>query len=82
MIMSLMKGSQIPATNTKHGNFSKLVQNHKNQQQKIRNQINARVETISGKIVQEYLDRKPYNATSITGFARFPKAEAISKLQE
>jgi predicted metalloendopeptidase len=80
MVMSLVKGSEIPATKTKYGNFSKLVQDHKNRQQKIRNQINAKVENVVGEIVQEYLNRKPHNATATTGFAQFPTTDAIKQL--
>lgn len=76
MVMALVKGSEIPASNTKHGNFSKLVQEQKNRQQKILNQINAKVEEVTGEIVQEYLDRKPHHST-IGGFAKFPTAEAV-----
>ncbi|KAL7049117.1 hypothetical protein ACKWTF_003606 [Chironomus riparius] len=79
MIMSLVKGSEIPATNAKYGNFTKIVQDHKNRQQKIINQINAKVEHVAGEIVQEYLDRKPYNAVNSTGFAKFPKNDAIKE---
>jgi len=81
MIMSLVKSSEIPTTKTKYGNFTKIVQDHKNRQQKIRNQINAKVEHVVGEIVQEYLDRKPYNAVSTTGFAKFPKGDAIKDFQ-
>lgn len=76
MVMALVKGSEIPASNTKHGNFSKLVQDQKNRQQKILNQINAKVEEVTGEIVQEYLDRKPYHSTT-GGFAKFPTVEAV-----
>lgn len=79
MVMSLVKGSEIPSSKTKYGNFSKLVDDHKNRQQKIRNQINAKVESVVGEIVQEYLDRKPYYSTS--GFARFPTKDAVKQLQ-
>jgi hypothetical protein len=70
----------MPVTNTKHGSFSKSVQDHKNQQQKVRNQINQRIEELSGEIVQEYLDRRPYNST-VGGFAKFPTPEAVKQLQ-
>jgi predicted metalloendopeptidase len=79
--MSLVKGSEIPATKTKYGNFSKLVQDHKNRQLRIRNQINAKVEMVVGEIMQEYLDRKPFNATLSGDFAKFPKADAIKQFQ-
>ena len=78
MVMALVKGSEIPASNTKHGNFSKLVQEQKNRQQKILNQINAKVEEVSGEIVQEYLDRKPFHST-IGGFAKFPNSQAVKE---
>ncbi|KAG5677570.1 hypothetical protein PVAND_007319 [Polypedilum vanderplanki] len=81
MVMSLVKGSEIPTTKTKHGNFTKLVQDHKNRQQKIRNHINAKVEMVAGEIMQEYLDRKPFNATLSGDFKTFPKAEAIKQFQ-
>lgn len=81
MVMSLVKSSEIPASKTRYGNFTKIVQDHKNRQQKIRNLINAKVEHVAGEIVQEYLERKPYNAVSTTGFAKFPKVEAIKEIQ-
>lgn len=77
--MSLVKGSEIPSTKNKYGSFTKLVQDHKNRQQKIRDQINAKVESVVGEIVQEYLDRKPHNSTS--GFAKFPTTEAVKQFQ-
>lgn len=80
MVMSLVKGSEIPASNTKHGNFSKLVQDQKNRQQKILNQINAKVEEVTGQIIQEYLNRKPYHST-VGGFMKFPTPEAVRQLE-
>lgn len=80
MVMSLVKGSGVPATNTKHGNFSKLVQDQKNRQQKILSQINAKVEEVTGQIVQEYLERKPYHST-VGGFTKFPTPEAVRQQQ-
>jgi hypothetical protein len=81
MVMSLVKDSEIPATKTKYGNLSKLVQHHKNRQLRIRNQINAKVEVAVGKIMQEYLDRKPFNATLAEDLAKFPRADAIKQFQ-
>lgn len=80
MVMSLVKGSEIPASNTKHGNFTKLVQDQKNRQQKILNQINAKVEEVTGQIVQEYLERKPHYST-IGGFTKFPTVEGVRQQQ-
>jgi hypothetical protein len=81
MVMSLVKGSKIPATKTKYGIFSKLVQDHKNCQPRIRNQINAKVEMVVGEIMQECLDRKTFNATTPGDYTKFPKADAIKQLQ-
>lgn len=72
--MSLVKGAEIPASNTKHSNWTKLMQDHQNKQQQIRNQIKSRAETLANECVSEYLDRKPFR--SVQGdFVKFPTSE-------
>jgi hypothetical protein len=78
MVMSLVKGSEVPAANTKHANFAKLVQDHKNRQQQIRNQIINKAEMLASEVVQEYLDRKPHRSTS--GFVKFPTADLVRNM--
>lgn len=76
--MSLVKAADVPAANTKHANFAKLVQDAKNRQQKIRNEIKNQAEMVASEIVQEYLDRKPHRSTS--GFAKFPTADLVRNM--
>jgi dynactin 1 len=76
--MSLVKGSEVPHSNTPHANFTKLVLDHKNRQQQIRNQIKNEAESLANEILQEYLDRKPHRST--TGFAKFPTADLVRNL--
>lgn len=78
MVMSLVKGSEVPATNTKHANFTKLIQDHKNRQLKIRNEIINKAEMIASEVVQEYLERKPHRST--LGFAKFPTADLVRQM--
>lgn len=73
-IMSLAKGSAIPASNTKNGNFSKLIQDHRNKQHKIRNEIKAKAENLACEIVNEYLERKPFRSTN-SDLTKFPSNE-------
>lgn len=71
--MSLVKGSEVPSSNTKHGNFGKLIQDHQNRQHQIRNKIKEKAESLASEVVSEYLDRKPYRSTK--GFTKFPSSE-------
>jgi len=71
--MSLAKSAEVPASNTKFGCFTKLVQDHKNKQHKIREEIKAKAEILASEVVNEYLERKPYRSS--IGFAKFPTAE-------
>lgn len=73
--MSLVKGSEVPASNTQHGNLSKLIQDQKNQQKQIRHEIEAKAEMLASEVVQEYLERKPYRSTS--GFTKFPSPDLV-----
>lgn len=73
--MSLVKGSEVPASNTKHGNLSKMIQDHKNRQQQIRGEIQTKAELLASEVVQEYLDRKPYRST--IGFSKFPNPDLV-----
>lgn len=76
--MSLVKGSEVPASNTNHGNLTKLIQDHKNRQQKIRNEIQTKAELLASEVVQEYLDRKPYRSTM--GFTKFPSPDLVRQM--
>lgn len=76
--MSLVKGSEVPASNTKHGCFTKLVQDHKNRHKQIRHEIQNKAEMLAGEIVQEYLDRKPYRSSA--GFAKYPSPELVRQM--
>lgn len=78
MVMSLVKGSEVPASNTKHGNLSKMIQDHKNRQQKIRNEIHTKAEMLASEVVQEYLERKPYRST--LGFSKFPSPDLVRQM--
>lgn len=73
--MSLVKGSEVPSSNTRHGNLSKMIQDHKNRQHQIRNEIKTKAEMIASEVVQEYLDRKPYRST--IGFSKFPSPDLV-----
>lgn len=73
-LMSLVKGAECPTSNTKHSNFTKLMQDHQNKQQKIRNEIKNRAESLANEIVHEYLDRKPFRSTQ-GDFVKFPTTE-------
>lgn len=72
--MSLAKGSGIPTSNTKNGNFSKLIQDHRNKQNQIRNEIKAKAENLACEIVNEYLERKPFRSTN-SDLTKFPSNE-------
>lgn len=76
--MSMVKGSEVPASNTKHGNLSKMIQDHKNRQQQIRNEIQNKAEMLASEVVQEYLERKPYRST--LGFTKFPTPDLVRKM--
>jgi hypothetical protein len=78
MVMSLVKGSEVPSSNTKHGNLSKLIQDHKNRQQQIRNDIQNKAEMLASEIVQEYLDRKPWRSTQ--GFTKYPTPDLVRQM--
>ena len=72
--MSLAKGSSVPKSNTKVGSFSKLIQDHRNKHQQIRNEIKAKAESLASEIVNEYLERKPFRSTN-SDLAKFPSNE-------
>lgn len=76
--MSLVKGSEVPASNTNHGNLTKLIQDHNNRQQKIRNEIKTKAELLASEVVQEYLERKPYRST--LGFTKFPSPDLVRQM--
>lgn len=76
--MSLVKGSEIPTSNTKHGNLCKMIQDHKNRQQQIRHEIQTKAEMLASEVVQEYLDRKPYRSTA--GFTKFATPDLVRQM--
>lgn len=76
--MAMVKGSEMPSSNTNHGNLTKLIQDHKNRQQKIRHEIQTKAEILASEVVQEYLDRKPYRST--TGFSKFPSPDLVRQM--
>lgn len=78
MVMAMVKGSEMPSSNTNHGNLTKLIQDHKNRQQKIRHEIQTKAEILASEVVQEYLDRKPYRST--TGFSKFPSPDLVRQM--
>lgn len=77
--MSMVKGSEVPASNTEHGNLSKLIQDHKNRHKQLRNQIQNKAESLASEVVQEYLARKPYRSTQ--GFTKFPSPELVRQMK-
>lgn len=77
--MSLVKGSEVPTSNTKHGNLPKLILDHKNRQRQIRNEIQQKAEMLASEVVQEYLARKPYRSTE--GFTKFPSPDLVKQMQ-
>lgn len=78
IVMSMVKGSEVPASNTKHGNLPKLIQDHKNRQHQIRQQIQNKAEALASEVVQEYLERKPYRSTQ--GFTKFPSPDLVRQM--
>lgn len=76
--MSLVKGSEVPASNTQHGSLTKLIQDHKNRQKQIRNEIETKAEMLASEVVQEYLERKPYRST--LGFTKFPTPDLVRQM--
>ncbi|XP_050068191.1 dynactin subunit 1 isoform X2 [Anopheles maculipalpis] len=74
LIMSLVKGAEIPSTYTVHGSVSKSILDHENQQKQHQTQIRAKAEQLACDVVQEYLSRKPHRAAK-ADFASFPSNE-------
>ncbi|XP_041766748.1 dynactin subunit 1 isoform X2 [Anopheles merus] len=74
LIMSLVKGAEIPATNTVHGSVSKTILDHENQRKQQQTQIRAKAEQLACDVMQEYLSRKPHRAAK-GDFASFPSNE-------
>lgn len=73
-LISIVRGAEIPTSNVKHSNWSKLIHDQQNTQQKIRNEIKSKVETLASEIFNEYLDRKPYRSAQ-GDFAKFSSVE-------
>uniref|UniRef100_A0A182W1F0 Dynactin subunit 1 n=1 Tax=Anopheles minimus TaxID=112268 RepID=A0A182W1F0_9DIPT len=74
LIMSLVKGAEIPSTHTVHGSVSKSIVDHENQQKRQQTQIRAKAEQLACDVMQEYLIRKPHRAAK-ADFATFPSNE-------
>lgn len=77
--MSLLKGGEIPKSNTQHANLSKLIETKQHQQKKIRNQIKNKVDSLAAEVVYEYIQRKPYRASK-GDFTEFPSRELVRAL--
>ncbi|XP_058824298.1 dynactin subunit 1 isoform X5 [Topomyia yanbarensis] len=73
-IMSLVRGAEIPATRTAHGNISKTIIDHENQQKRDQREIKSKAEQLAFEIMNEYLSRNPHRATR-GDFAVFPSTE-------
>ncbi|XP_058447001.1 dynactin subunit 1 isoform X2 [Malaya genurostris] len=73
-IMSLVRGAEIPATRTSHGNITKTINDHENQQKREKQNIKTKAEQLAFEIMNEYLSRKPHLATH-GDFAMFPSTE-------
>uniref|UniRef100_A0A182S043 Dynactin subunit 1 n=1 Tax=Anopheles funestus TaxID=62324 RepID=A0A182S043_ANOFN len=74
LIMSLVKGAEIPSTHTVHGSVSKSILDHENHQKQQQTQIRAKAEQLACDVMQEYLNRKPHRAAK-ADFASFPSNE-------
>ncbi|XP_052889926.1 dynactin subunit 1 isoform X2 [Anopheles moucheti] len=74
LIMSLVKGAEIPSTHTVHGSVSKSILDHENHQKQQQTQIRAKAEQLACDVMQEYLSRKPHRAAK-ADFASFPSNE-------
>uniref|UniRef100_A0A182J6P7 Dynactin subunit 1 n=1 Tax=Anopheles atroparvus TaxID=41427 RepID=A0A182J6P7_ANOAO len=74
LIMSLVKGAELPATRTVHGSVSKSILDQANQQKREQTQIRAKAEQLACDIMHEYLQRKPFRAAK-ADFATFPSNE-------
>ncbi|KFB39612.1 AGAP004194-PA-like protein [Anopheles sinensis] len=74
LIMSLVKGAELPATRTVHGSVSKSILDQENLQKREQTQIRAKAEQLACDIMHEYLQRKPYRAAK-ADFATFPSNE-------
>uniref|UniRef100_A0A182MM21 Dynactin subunit 1 n=1 Tax=Anopheles culicifacies TaxID=139723 RepID=A0A182MM21_9DIPT len=74
LIMSLVKGAEIPSTHTVHGSVSKSILDHENHQKQQQTQIRAKAEQLACDVMQEYLNRKPHRAAK-ADFATFPSNE-------
>ncbi|XP_053697406.1 dynactin subunit 1 isoform X4 [Sabethes cyaneus] len=76
-IMSLVRGAELPATKTAHGNLSKTIADHENHQKHNQQQIKTKAERLVCEIMNEYLSRKPHRAAR-GDFAAFPSVELTS----
>ncbi|XP_053670945.1 dynactin subunit 1 [Anopheles nili] len=74
LIMSLVKGAELPSTRTVHGSVSKTILDHENRQKRQQTQIRAKAEQLACDVMQEYLHRKPHRAAK-ADFATFPSNE-------
>ncbi|XP_052870371.1 dynactin subunit 1 [Anopheles cruzii] len=74
LIMSLVRGAELPTTRTVHGNVAKTIIDHENRQKQHQTQLRAKAEQLACDVVHEYLQRKPHRAAK-ADFAAFPANE-------
>jgi dynactin 1 len=72
--MSLVRGAELPKSNTVQANFPKLINDHQNKQKLLRSEIKMKAENLASEIIGEYLDRKPHRAVQ-SDFSKFPSNE-------
>ncbi|XP_049537466.1 dynactin subunit 1 isoform X5 [Anopheles darlingi] len=73
-IMSMVRGAELPATRTVHGNVAKTIIDHENRQKQQQTQLRAKAEQLANEVMHEYLQRKPHRAAK-ADFAAFPSNE-------
>uniref|UniRef100_A0A2M4A7S9 Dynactin subunit 1 n=1 Tax=Anopheles triannulatus TaxID=58253 RepID=A0A2M4A7S9_9DIPT len=73
-IMSMVRGAELPATRTVHGNVAKTIIDHENRQKQQQTQLRAKAEQLACEVMHEYLQRKPHRAAK-ADFAAFPANE-------
>jgi dynactin 1 len=79
--MSLVRGSEMPSSNTTRANLPKLINDQHNKQKILRGEIKMKAESLASEIIGEYLDRKPYR--SVKGdFSKFPSNEVSRAFKE
>ncbi|XP_058118563.1 dynactin subunit 1 [Anopheles ziemanni] len=81
LIMSLVKGAELPATRTVHGSVSKSILDQENLKKREQTQIRAKAEQLACDIMHEYLQRKPHRAAK-ADFATFPSNELSAAFRQ